>query len=399
MELGVGTLDRAISELELEIAEHKGRGHPDTLCDAIAERLSRRLCREYLARCGAILHHNVDKALLRGGASRPAFGGGEVVSPIEIYLAGRATSEVNGARVPVDDLAVETAREWLGRLHALDVDRHVRIHSLVRPGSADLVGLFESGRRAGARPANDTSFGAGYAPLSDLERAVLAGAAELRRLAADPASPEVGEDTKVMGVRRGQAIRLTVACAFVGRHLASLREYADARARVADRVGAAAAGAIGRAVDVAVNAADDDAAGRVYLTVTGTSAEAGDDGQVGRGNRVNGLITPYRPMTLEAVAGKNPVTHVGKLYTIAAHELAAALVERIPGVVEANCRILGRIGHPVDDPEVVDVQLARQGGGPAAAVAADVGALVAEQLAGLDGLAARLLRRPDEIWF
>jgi S-adenosylmethionine synthetase len=50
----------------------------------------------------------------------------------------------------------------------------------------------------------------------------------------------------------------------------------------------------------------------VYLTVTGTSAEAGDDGEVGRGNRVNDLITPYRPISLEAAAGKNPVTHVGQ---------------------------------------------------------------------------------------
>ena len=68
-----------------------------------------------------------------------------------------------------------------------------------------------------------------------------------------------------------------------------------------------------------VNALDDPKASDesgIYLTVTGLSAEQGDDGEVGRGNRVNGLITPSRAMSLEAAAGKNAVAHVGKLYNL-----------------------------------------------------------------------------------
>jgi S-adenosylmethionine synthetase len=42
------------------------------------------------------------------------------------------------------------------------------------------------------------------------------------------------------------------------------------------------------------------------------------DAQFGRGNRINGLITPCRPMRLEAAAGKIPVTHVGKIYNVMA---------------------------------------------------------------------------------
>lgn len=84
-----------------------------------------------------------------------------------------------------------------------------------------------------------------------------------------------------------------------------------------------------------MNAADDDERGTVYLTVTGTSAEAGDDAEVGRGNRTSGLITPYRPMTLEAAAGKNPVSHVGKLYNLVASRIAAAIIEALPAVRDA----------------------------------------------------------------
>lgn len=79
----------------VEIVERKGLGHPDTICDALAEAFSRNLCREYLARFGSILHHNVDKALLCGGRSAPAFEGGAILSPIDIYLAGRATTSAD----------------------------------------------------------------------------------------------------------------------------------------------------------------------------------------------------------------------------------------------------------------------------------------------------------------
>jgi len=103
--------------------------------------------------------------------------------------------------------------------------------------------------------------------------------------------------------------------------------------------------------------ADTDSPQGVYLTVTGLSAESGDDGQVGRGNRVNGLITPYRPMSLEAAAGKNPVTHVGKLYNIMAMRVAQRVIAELPAVKECYCYLLSRIGHPIDDPEVFDVKV------------------------------------------
>ncbi|MDH3580739.1 MAG: S-adenosylmethionine synthase, partial [Hyphomicrobiales bacterium] len=106
----------------------------------------------------------------------------------------------------------------------------------------------------------------------------------------------------------------------------------------------------GVSADILVNAADDLEREAIYLTVTGTSAESGDDGETGRGNRANGLITPFRPMTLEAVAGKNPVSHVGKLYNVAAQQIAGALVEEIDELVEAECYLVSQIGAPIDQP-------------------------------------------------
>lgn len=383
-----------------EIVERKGVGHPDTICDALAEALSHALCRFYIERFGLVLHHNVDKALLWGGAARPAFGGGEVLAPIELYIAGRATREARGLAVPVEALAVETSRAWLrANVPALDPERHVRIHALIRPSSPDLVALFERQRSAGVALANDTSFGAGFAPLDPLERAVLAVERRLNAPAARAAHPEVGPDVKVMGMRTGETIRLTVACALVGRHLRDLADYFAAKARVRELAVEAAREVAGTAdVEVAVNTADGETADSVYLTVTGTSAEGGDDGQVGRGNRVNGLITPYRPMSLEAAAGKNPVTHVGKLYNLLASRIAHAVADGVPGVLEAQCYLLSRIGAPIDAPQVFDLRLRLADPGALASLRARVETIARDELAGIHGLWTRVLAGECPVW-
>lgn len=142
---------------DVEVVERKGFGHPETIYDALAESLSRNTKRRF----GQVLHHNVDKALLSGGQAAPAFGGGSVTTPIRIFLAGRAITTVGDQAIPVDEIAVEGSRAWLkANLHALDVDRHVRIETLVHQGSQDLQGLFSRRGRRGVPLAYDTSFGA-----------------------------------------------------------------------------------------------------------------------------------------------------------------------------------------------------------------------------------------------
>jgi S-adenosylmethionine synthetase len=344
---------------DAEIVERKGMGHPDTICDALAETLSRNLCREYQRRFGQVLHHNVDKALLSGGQAAPAFGGGSVTMPIRIFLAGRAITTVGNEAIPVDEIAVEGSRAWLkANLHALDVERHVRIETLVHQGSQDLQGLFSRKGRQGVPLANDTSFGVGHAPLSALERLVRAIEQGLHGRDRGRDHPAWGEDIKVMAVRTGSHLDLTIACAMIGGFLAGIGGYLEQKAQLAALVREIADRHGFPDCDVTVNAADDASSGSVYLTVTGTSAESGDDGQVGRGNRVNGLITPCRPMSLEAAAGKNPVSHVGKIYNVLAAQLAEAMVASFRHIVEARCLIVSKIGAPVSEPALVSVQLA-----------------------------------------
>lgn len=382
MELILSGLDSPpVDARPVEIAERKGLGHPDTICDGLAEELSGALSRFYLERFGRVLHHNVDKVLLCAGAARPAFAGGEILEPIEVYICGRATRDLRGVRVPVEELAEAACRNWLREhIRGLDPDRHVRLHLLVRPGSPDLVELFLR-RPVGAPPlANDSAIGTGFAPFSQLERAVLAVERELNSSEVKARCPELGEDVKVLGIRRQGCLDLTIACAIVGRHVETLSDYADAKERATRIARNAAREATDLDIVAAVNAADGQTAESIYLTVTGTSAESGDDGQAGRGNRANGLITPYRPMSLESLAGKNLVNHPGKLYQIAAGRIAAAVVHGVEEISAAECCLASQIGRPITEPQVAEVRVRLAEPGPPDRVAGPVREIVEAEL-------------------
>ncbi len=342
-----------------EIVERKGIGHPDTICDSVAEELSVALSKMYIEEFGAIMHHNVDKALLVGGIAEPVFGGGRVISPIEIYIVGRAIKERGNRRLPVEELAIETIQQWLSEnLRNIDPSKHVVINTRIKPGSRDLVELFERFQKSGEVPlANDTSFGVGFAPLNDLESIVLNTERFLNSEDMKLKHPEVGEDIKVMGVRIKDKIRLTIALAFVSRYIKDLEDYKAKKEEIRKKVVEFASSLTDKEVEVFINTADNYDNGSVYITVTGTSAEQGDDGQVGRGNRVNGLITPYRPMSLEAAAGKNPVSHIGKIYNVVANIIADRVVREIEEVEEAYCYMVSKIGHPINEPQVCDVKI------------------------------------------
>jgi S-adenosylmethionine synthetase len=96
----------------------------------------------------------------------------------------------------------------------------------------------------------------------------------------------------------------------------------------------------------------------IYLSLLGTSAEDADSGEVGRGNQVNGIIALNRPRGSEAAAGKNPVSHVGKIYNVLTHRLAEQIHREVAGVRQAVVWLCSRIGDPVDRPQMTSVQIA-----------------------------------------
>lgn len=339
---------------KVELVERKGIGHPDSVADGLAESVSRALCRMYLERYGMILHHNTDETQIVGGQSAPKFGGGQVLEPIYILLVGRATTEVNGERLPYRSVAVKAARDYLrDHFPNLNIDMDVAIDCRIGMGSVDLTGLYNTQRLL----ANDTSFGVGYAPMSQTEIVVL----ETEKFINGDLKKNVkgtGEDVKVMGYRTDKTINLTVACAMVDRFIDDKDHYISLIEEVTDEIADFVTRITDLEVKIQVNTADDYDAGIFYNTVTGLSMENGDDGSVGRGNRVNGLITPYRPMSMEAAAGKNPVTHVGKIYNILARVISEEIAREAGGdIEEVRVRLLSQIGRPINSPQIASIQL------------------------------------------
>ncbi len=351
----------SVEEIRVELVERKGLGHPDYISDAASEVASVALSKLYLERYGRILHHNLDKVLLVGGQASPRYGGGDVLQPIYIIVSGRATTQVRTndgvENIPVGTTIVSAVKEWIREnFRFLDPEKHVIVDYKIGKGSVDLVGIFEEKDKA--PKSNDTSFGSGYAPFSTLENLVY----NTERLLNSPdfkaKLPPVGEDIKVMGLRKENKIELTIAAAMISSLVKDREEYLSIKEEVKNAVlDLASKIAPNYDVVVYVNTGDIPEKDIVYLTVTGTSAEHGDDGMTGRGNRANGLITPLRPMSLEATAGKNPVNHVGKIYNVVANDIANKIYQEVKDIKEVYVKLLSQIGRPIDDPLVADVKV------------------------------------------
>lgn len=353
-----------ITEQGVEIVERKGIGHPDYICDSVMEAISIALSQAYLKEFGTILHHNIDKGLLAAGRVERRFGGGEVVEPMELTIGDRATFAALGREIPVKAIAVQAAKAWIREnLRLVDPQRHLRYRVKLAPGSEELSDIFS--RPGEVRGANDTSAAVGYYPLSPTEETVLAVERELNSAAFKTLFPETGEDVKVMGLRRGDDLDLTVAMPLLAGYIGSEKEYFSCKERVVSALRRFLAERDGfRDIRLEMNNLDQPGRGLagVYLSLLGTSAEDADSGQVGRGNRVNGVIPMGRPIGTEAAAGKNPVSHVGKIYNVFAHRLARKICQKVEGVRGAYVLLLSRIGEPIDRPLMASAQLVLEKG-------------------------------------
>ena len=380
-----------VARRRIELVERKGLGHPDTICDALVEAISLALNRMYLAEAGAILHYNIDKALLAAGQCRKGFGWGELTQPMELVVGDRATFEVDGTRLPVEETARAAVEAWVvARLPHVRSGKDLRVRTVLAPGSVELRRIFEA--REGEVLSNDTCGASGYAPLSPTEALVLAVERFLNGPEFKKAFPDTGEDVKVFAVREDARVALTVAMPMLCVATPSERAYfarkEEVLAALARRFG-------GAPFEIAWRLNTLDRPGRgaegVYLVLTGTSAEDADSGQVGRGNRANGLIAFSRPTGGEAAPGKNPVAHVGKVYSVLSHRLARLIYARCPALEEVYVHLAARIGEPVDRPWT-GVQMVLPEGMALSDVEAAVADVTEAEIARLPAFRAELAR-------
>jgi S-adenosylmethionine synthetase len=337
-----------VAARRIELVERKGIGHPDTICDALVEAIAIALNRMYRERTGTILHYNIDKALLAAGQCVKGFGWGEVRRPMTLFVGDRATFEADGQKLPVEATLREAVDAWVAtHLPRVRPGVDLEVRSVLAPGSTELRGIFA----AVTVVSNDTSGASGHAPLSPTEATVLAVERFLNGPGFKTRFPDTGQDVKVFGAREDDRLRLTVAMPLLAFATPSEAAYFARKEEILAAL-ATEFGDVPLALEWRLNNLDAPGRGAdgVYLTVTGTSAEDADSGQVGRGNRVNGLIAFARPAGGEAAAGKNAVAHAGKIYSVLSQRLAGMLHARCPELLEVYVHLMARIGEPVDRP-------------------------------------------------
>ncbi len=383
-----------VAEQSVEMVERKGTGHPDQICDCVMDAISVALSSAYLEEFGTILHHNIDKGLLAAGRVEKWFGGGEVLEPMELTIGDRATFNAAGREISVLKIAEAAARKWIGaHLRLVDPDLHLNYRFKLAPGSRELTDIFQ--RPGETRGANDTSAAVGYFPLSATEETVLNLERELNGERFKALFPDTGEDVKVMGLRCRDELDLTVAMPLLAGSIGSESAYFARKEEIVGEMRRFLAGRGGfRRISLHFNTLDQPGRGLggVYLSLLGTSAEDADSGQVGRGNRVNGVIPIGRPIGTEAAAGKNPMSHVGKVYNILSHRMAREICRTVEGVQGAYVLLLSRIGEPVDKPLMANAQLMMAPGRRAEEVAGEVEALFEREFAGINAFCLALAR-------
>jgi len=381
-----------VEDQPIEICERKGVGHPDSICDSMMDNISVALSKEYLKRFGTIMHHNIDKGLLVAGEVECKFGGGKVVQPMLVVFGDRATFTVGADTVPVEEIVRDTAKTWFKQnLRMVNPEEHVRYQIELKRGSDALTDIFK--RKGQYLGANDTSAAVGFAPMTTTERTILETERFLNSADFKKRYPEVGEDIKVMGMRKNKHLNLTIAVAFVDRYVDGEASYFRRKDEVKQEVlGFVHSNTHLDSIDVNINTADMPGRGLpgLYLTVLGTSADSADCGQVGRGNRVNGIIPLNRPTCSEAAAGKNPASHVGKIYNLLTYQIANRIQRETGGVREVYVWLLSEIGRPINEPKIASVQLVLDEGTALKEISGSVEDLVSAELSDIDKFSDQL---------
>jgi S-adenosylmethionine synthetase len=354
------------------------------------EKISQALSKAYLEKFGRILHHNCDKGLLVAGQAEQRLGGGRILEPMRLIIGDRATMV---KEFDVGEIAVETAKSWF-RINLPEVDPigNLTYQVELKGGSDELTGIFHETSTVAA--ANDTSAAVGYAPLSETEQLVLDAERFLNGSEFKRRFPASGQDVKIMGVRTRDELDLTVAMPLLDRYIDSEAAYFRQKEEMRADLGAFLTPHLTqlRRVNVSLNTLDRLGVGPagMYLSVLGTSAENADSGQVGRGNQVNGLIALNRPRGSEAAAGKNPVSHVGKIYSVLTHLLAKRIYQEIGGLAQVIVWLCSRIGAPINEPQIAAVQVTLEPGTKLTDVAGPVREMVERELDSLPIFCRRL---------
>jgi len=369
-------ITKSINDVTFEVVETKGKGHPDNICDTLAEKISSEYSKYCLSHYNMILRHMVDKITILGGGSKVAFGKGEMVVPIKVLINGRFTSAYGNEKIEYMDIVTNVAKDYFKALFPLlDVDKYLLIidntHVNEGPGviykennlsNNDRVDFFiakdsgDTNRQSNNFRCNDTSTTVSYAPMSMLEKLVLSIEQTLNADSYKELYPFVGNDIKVMGIRKDKEIEITACVPLIAKYTNDINDYYDKLDIVKKKI-----------IDLSnkicpnyntkifLNTRDNIDKDDLYLTAIGSAIESGDEGAVGRGNRSRGVIPFTRHFSMEAPCGKNPVYHTGKLFTAIGDIISDEIYNTLH--IENIVYCTSKMGDSITEPWNVSIEI------------------------------------------
>lgn len=316
-----------------EVVERKGVGHPDSLADALANEVSIVYSRHCLEKIGIIPHHNVDKLYIGGGHYKNDYGVCERLSPIIIRVNGRMSSVFNDIDLHIEDIQISAVKNYMHKVMPSLTGDDLVIEANATQNTK--VPFWFKPRDFGDIPdatdpkANDTSVCIGYWPPTYTESLAYYLESYFWKNVSGypiPRFPEIGQDIKVMMVRSGKLVEATLCVPAMSLLTDSYNRYCEMMREHENNLQVLAESLLeesGLQPVVKINPYQ-----KQYMLGMGSCIECGEEGVVGRGNNINGIISTHRIHTLESWAGKNPVYHTGRVYGYMTAKLAKAISEK-----------------------------------------------------------------------
>lgn len=321
-----------------EIVERKGQGHPDTLCDAIAERCSYEYCKYFNLKFGRYADHWFDKVILVGGRSDISYGVGNIIEPYKVLICGKCVKRVGQVEIPVyqifqkavDYVLSNNLTGYSSKEHRVVIDYTVdsqgagRLSNRYQPRSISDLKEISSNDKV----SNDCNILSAHYPFSLLEQSIIDLEKHLNSSTFKKTFPFSGWDIKITGIGSDGKLEYVVNVPIIAHYVKNKDDYLNKIRNIEKMVNDFLLNKLGN-VEFIVIINPQDKTGEPYLTALGSAADTGDVGVVGRGNRANGLITPMKSMSIEAASGKNPLDHTGKIYTLLAQRISKKIFSLI----------------------------------------------------------------------
>jgi S-adenosylmethionine synthetase len=346
------------AKLPVEVVERKGVGHPDSLADALANEVSVVYSRYCLEHFGLILHHNVDKLYVGAGHYKNDYGVCSRLTPVQVRVNGRMSSLFGDRLINLEALQRDAVERYLLRVLPRMTPEDLVVCSNATQNTKVPYWFTPRSRfdvpDADRVRANDTAFCVGHWPPTISESL----AYRLERYfwmpekgVAVPRFPEIGQDIKVMVLRQADAVEVTLCVPTMSEHTRSRADYVSLIQLHENRLSELAtllAEAHRLKVNVRVNPYQ-----HQYMLGLGSCVECGEEGLVGRGNAISGVISSHRVHTQESWAGKNPVYHTGRVLSYLTAKLARSLGDGLQ--VKCTVSTLTRCGDSLVPPRVLQI--------------------------------------------